>query len=490
MAGLPVNIFQGRSENFMIFHGNDGWHYNLREQRPARLRLQCRHYKGGCRATASVDLASETLSHGQPHNHHPDMLLEEDMDLRRHIIHVVKTDIYGTKLRTILNQIKFQQSPELSSRFRRVRMQSAMYEARASNYPCIPESLIQLGVLLGMPNTRRLCETVDKQDYIFQGIVGDAQNKTIALVFVSGRMLQFLGTVTNIHGDGTFKKRSRKPKMAQIFNLTTNHGGYVVPVVRVLMLRRHEEAYVCVLSFLKLLVPNWAPERVHCDFERAQMNAFKRVLPMSRIVGCLWHYGAASSLKASKLGLAPIAEENDEVKTFIRCIAGLPLLPPDRIWTGLLDIWAEVEEAGWADTLWPFFKYFESEWKPRIQELSVFESPERTNNIAESDNGSLASVIPQNRPNIWHLIGAFVKLEHLAYSDKLAIDRGDAVTASKKWRAKLNDKRVKRLTGLLNNGQITVSRFLHESFYVILAAVHYGLHVRNENDSDSDSDHD
>jgi len=106
-------------------------------------------------------------------------------------------------------------------------MHSAMYSARSKNYPRIPETLTYLGVLLGLPNMRALCKTVDGVDYVFQGVVGCIQKKSIALIFVSGRMLRFLATLENIHADGTFRKRSKKPNMAQIFNIVTNYGGVV-----------------------------------------------------------------------------------------------------------------------------------------------------------------------------------------------------------------------------------------------------------------------
>lgn len=106
-------------------------------------------------------------------------------------------------------------------------MNSALWNARAENYPPVPKTLLYLGVLLGSPDLTAICRTADDQDYIFQGVVGCEQQKTTALVFVSGRMLQFLQDRESIHMDGTFKKRPRKPKMIQIFNIVVNYGGHV-----------------------------------------------------------------------------------------------------------------------------------------------------------------------------------------------------------------------------------------------------------------------
>lgn len=106
-------------------------------------------------------------------------------------------------------------------------MKSSLYLARSSNYPKIPETLIHLGILLGTPEMRPICKTVDGTDYIYQGVIGTIRDKTVALVFVSGRMLQFLQTRGSLHSDGTFRKRSKKPKMAQIFNIVTKFGSNV-----------------------------------------------------------------------------------------------------------------------------------------------------------------------------------------------------------------------------------------------------------------------
>jgi len=97
--------------------------------------------------------------------------------------------------------------------------------------------------------------------------------------------------------------------------------------------------------------------------------------------------------------------ENEIVFNVIKSLCGAPLLPHNLIWRGVLQIWNEVEQSPWSNQLKPLFEYFEREWKPRVDELSVFDCPERSNNCSESDNHALASVIPQNRPNCYHLIG-------------------------------------------------------------------------------------
>ncbi len=107
------------------------------------------------------------------------------------------------------------------------RMHAPLYRARSEMFPQIPNTLLHLGILVGLPNLRGICTTIDNTDIIFRGYVGNPANKTVSVVFVSGRMLRFLQSRKNIHVDGTFKKCSRKPKMRQMLNVVTNYGGMV-----------------------------------------------------------------------------------------------------------------------------------------------------------------------------------------------------------------------------------------------------------------------
>lgn len=43
------------------------------------------------------------------------------------------------------------------------------------------------------------------------------------------------------------------------------------------MMTRTEAAYLELFRFIMSLVPNLNPSRIHCDFEKAQMNAARAV---------------------------------------------------------------------------------------------------------------------------------------------------------------------------------------------------------------------
>ncbi|KAK3910859.1 N-(5'-phosphoribosyl)anthranilate isomerase [Frankliniella fusca] len=230
------------------------------------------------------------------------------------------------------------------------------------------------------------------------------------------------------------------------------------------------------------------------------------VFPHSSIVGCLWHFGVVISCNARKLGLADLAQENDLIFSYIRCLSAVPLLPADMIMLGVDELWVEIEATQWGPVLEPLFLYFRREWSTRLQELSVFGQPERTNNCSESDNHSLCVVIPKTRPSIWQCIGkyskplilrtwiavivttgGFVQLEYLAWQDKLASPLR-LVNQARKWSAVLNDRTVRRLTNMLEQREMTPGQFLHSASHTMISAVRYGLRQRRRfNDASDDS---
>lgn len=83
--------------------------------------------------------------------------------------------------------------------------------------------------------------------------------------------------------------------------------------------------------------------------------------------------------------------------------------------------------------------------------------------------------------------GGFVQAEHLSWCDKLAIDIGETVNGTRRWQAVANDDCILRESSRLVRNIITPGQFLHAASYAILAAVHHGLRINNE-DSDSESD--
>lgn len=82
-----------------------------------------------------------------------------------------------------------------------------------------------------------------------------------------------------------------------------------------------------------------------------------------------------------------------------------------------------------------------------------------------------------------------MQLEHLAYCDKVAIDKIQPVSGARKWKSVWNDRTVSKAVSLLENGEITLAHFLHRTSYAVMAGIKQGLRLRRQDDAESeDSD--
>lgn len=81
-----------------------------------------------------------------------------------------------------------------------------------------------------------------------------------------------------------------------------------------------------------------------------------------------------------------------------------------------------------------------------------------------------------------------MQMEYVAYCDVIAIRRGNAVSASRRYHTCRNDANVRRLSTLLVAKQISPAQFLHSVSFVNSAAVNHGLHLTRNEESSSEED--
>ena len=48
---------------------------------------------------------------------------------------------------------------------------------------------------------------------------------------------------------------------------------------------KHVQGYVHVFQAIQTHIPNWAPERIMCDFELSEISAVRQVFPQANITG-------------------------------------------------------------------------------------------------------------------------------------------------------------------------------------------------------------
>ena len=114
----------------------------------------------------------------------------------------------------------FSYSRNVRSKMNLRRLRTSMHRVRSGTFPPVPQTLLELTqVLLGHP---RVSVTVDGEQNMYAGSI-TANDGSHHVVFVSRRMLDFMGQCKLLQGDGTFKSRPATPECAQCLAIVTTY---------------------------------------------------------------------------------------------------------------------------------------------------------------------------------------------------------------------------------------------------------------------------
>jgi hypothetical protein len=112
-----------------------------------------------------------------------------------------------------------------------------------------------------------------------------------------------INDIKEIFGDATFK--CTPTPFAELFIIhgdfgSTNTTTNVKPLLYALLSDKSSETYVTLFHLIKSQFPDWEPQKYHCDFELAALNAVQDVFPAVTVVGCYYHWSQAMWRKGKK----------------------------------------------------------------------------------------------------------------------------------------------------------------------------------------------
>ncbi|XP_052130928.1 uncharacterized protein LOC127751419 [Frankliniella occidentalis] len=241
------------------------------------------------------------------------------------------------------------------------------------------------------------------------------------------------------------------------------------------MRKRSKSAYLAALEKLKTLVPRFKPEKIMTDYEGAEQNALAEAFPNAEVHGCLFHYSKAIGTNARKLGMYKVMKKSPHVRSLVRWLSCLLLLPMDYIRKGFRIITRRAIKKRVSHHLVGLQGYWMRTWHPKLHLLSVSGCADRTSNASESDNRALQDSVPVKRPNVWDFIDGVIEMEDSTYLTIKVLDRPGNVTRSRPLSAVSNDRTIKALTEELQGGFISVRRFLKVASYTTLKSLNRGL---------------
>jgi hypothetical protein len=98
--------------------------------------------------------------------------------------------------------------------------------------------------------------------------------------------------------------------------------------------------------------------------------------------GCFFHFTKAIYKNVQSHGLASAYLDNVMIRSVIRRMMALALIPAKFISTLFDNLGNDLSESE-RDELAPLFKYFTDYWLQRTSMWNVFDIPDRTNNFSE-----------------------------------------------------------------------------------------------------------
>jgi hypothetical protein len=93
-----------------------------------------------------------------------------------------------------------------------------------------------------------------------------------------------------------------------------------------------EAMYTRFFEVIRGRLPNWVPDSITSDFERAALNAISTVYPASEKTGCLFHYGQALMRKVREFPfLRQQSEASEDFHTQVKTLHSLSFVPPEWV---------------------------------------------------------------------------------------------------------------------------------------------------------------
>jgi len=169
--------------------------------------------------------------------------------------------------------------------------------------------------------------------YIFRFLDGNEH----LLIFATDWSMEYLGSCSQWHSDGTYK--CRPLLFAQLY-IIFGFSNKMIPCVYCLTTKQDENVYMKILQHLLRIAEQknitLHPTRLTCDYELATINVFSKTFPSLRIAGCFFHYSQSLWRKIQELGLT----RSKKVRSKVRKLEISSLLTPSHSLpiTGLMSV--------------------------------------------------------------------------------------------------------------------------------------------------------
>ncbi|XP_063622596.1 uncharacterized protein LOC134794743 [Cydia splendana] len=214
------------------------------------------------------------------------------------------------------------------------------------------------------------------------------------LIFVTEKSKEWLANCKKFFADGTF--RIVPEPFVQLYTFHADIGSTadhtrVLPCIYVLLPNKQQETYEKMFKSFQQNIPGFQPDELKVDFEKAAINAFRKLYPLAKITGCYFHFSQALYNNAEKFNIL----SRREGCTYVAKCAALAHLPAVKIHEGWIEISSDMPQMPGIKN---FNEYMSSQWVQieMIHIVSCFKQRHRTNNVTESWHKKINNIIRKN----------------------------------------------------------------------------------------------
>lgn len=239
------------------------------------------------------------------------------------------------------------------------------------------------------------------------------------LIFSTKKNLAHMARCDHWYADGTF---NTAPQLfSQIYTIHAVRYHNVLPTVFILMANKTQTSYVRALTALKNLNSQLAPVSIMTDFEKAAMNAFRKVFPQATQRGCFFHMSQCIWRKIQGCGLQSRYINDSKFALHVRQLAALAFVPEEDVLRSFEELIQSEYFIENYDDLQEVIDYFEDTWIGRLQNNLTRRHPlfpikiwnchsaskqglPKTNNSVEGWHRGFSTLLGVSHPTLWKFI--------------------------------------------------------------------------------------
>lgn len=176
----------------------------------------------------------------------------------------------------------------------------------------------------------KYCLTAKKERFIFfDSIAEDSSGNNRIIIFATKENVEILAKSSEWYADGTF---SVCPLLfSQLYVIHGIICGHPIPLVFALLPNKMQSTYERLLVALKTEFPYMNPLKVHMDFERGAISAFKIIYPKIKFQLCFFHFKKAVYRKLCTIGLKTKYDTDSSFALKVKHLISLAFVPHDKV---------------------------------------------------------------------------------------------------------------------------------------------------------------